>query len=367
MGKKVHLVAGARPNFMKIAPIYREMKRDGRLEPAWVFSGQHFDPEMTKNLWDDLELTAPDIDLSEDYTAKDTDRFVTFLRFQKRYYDELRRKKPKMVVVVGDTSTTLGGAYTARANHIPVAHVEAGLRSNYLDMPEELNRRIVDHISDLLLAPTDDAAHNLTTEDVPGEIRIVGNVMIDSLCSVLESDAYKETKAANATILVTLHRPENVDNFKRLKEIVDVLDKLQHRIGKVYFPCHPRTMDRLKSRGLMIRTFPWIRDPLPYVKFIKAMAQSTMVITDSGGVQEESTFLGKPCITLRVSGTERPETIHEGTNSLIRDPSRLYEQCVETLTKITNGRWKDYECSIPLWDGKSAKRIVDVLAGFLCN
>jgi UDP-N-acetylglucosamine 2-epimerase (non-hydrolysing) len=212
-----------------------------------------------------------------------------------------------------------------------------------------------------LFAPTDDAAYNLMRENVPGKIKVVGNVMIDSLCGILGSVEYSMIPVETNSILVTLHRPENVDDQDRLREIITQLDRICRKLGKVVFPCHPRTSNNLAAQGMVMTTFPWIRPPMGYTEFIKTMENAKLVITDSGGVQEESTFLGVPCITLRKSGTERPETVDYGTNMVLVDPLELWDTCASTLKSSRDNPASNYACSIPMWDGKTADRIVEYL------
>jgi len=359
MKKKILLVAGARPNFMKIAPLYRElMKRAEFFETVLVHTGQHYDVNMSDVFFRDLEIPTPDVFLGVGSGSHAEQAAGVMVSFEKT----CREQAPAMVVVVGDVNSTMACTITAVKLGIPVAHVEAGLRSRDRTMPEEINRLVTDSISDLLFTPSKDADENLLNEGChPDKIYCVGNIMIDSLEFILPK---VQTADACSRIgvqpkeygLITLHRPANVDAEESLCKIVDILVKASEEL-KIVFPVHPRTFGRLEKFELL----PHLRnnsniillEPLGYTEFMNLLVNARMVLTDSGGVQEETTYLGIPCLTLRPN-TERPVTITEGTNDLV-----TFKTVNEAIVKICRGQWK--KGNVPdLWDGMTAGRIVDV-------
>ena len=360
MSVKLILVAGARPNFVKIAPVWFEINNSYlKWKTIILHTGQHYDYEMSRAFFEDLDLPKPDYFLGVGSGTHAEQTAKTMIEFEK----VLRQEKPALVVVFGDVNSTLACSVTAKKLMIPVAHVEAGLRSFDISMPEEINRKLTDSISDILLTPSKDANDNLVREGVGlDKIHFVGNIMIDSLMKILEKvDTFDEEKilkrfglqAGNYT-LVTLHRPSNVDNKDKLWRILELLNNLSKRIP-VIFPVHPRTRKKLDEFGSDLSFDGELRitEAFRYKEFIILEKKAKCVITDSGGIQEETTYLDIPCLTLRPN-TERPVTITEGTNELV-----ALEEIEEKMRLILSRNWK--QGKIPaLWDGKTAKRIVDV-------
>jgi UDP-N-acetylglucosamine 2-epimerase (non-hydrolysing) len=360
----IHLIVGARPNFMKMAPLYRELSLySDRYEPQIIHTGQHYDEQMSKFFFNDLAMPEPSayLNVGSGTQGKQTARII------ERYEDLiLAGDKPDLVIVAGDVNSTIACALVAKKLYIPVAHLEAGLRSYDDRMPEEINRVLTDRISDILLTPSLDANNNLEKEGIdPEKIYFVGNIMIDSLI------AHKD-KAENSNIfhqlnispnekyaLVTLHRPSNVDDYKGLKMLLTSLEIIGRKI-KIIFPMHPRTRKNIYDLGLsyFLNTNSDIifTDPLGYLDFLKLEMNAKFILTDSGGIQEESTYFGVPCLTLR-ENTERPITITEGTNHLV---DLNVESIVNSAREIIEGNVKKRK--IPeYWDGKTAGRIVKVL------
>jgi len=367
---------------MKIAPILREMRRYPAIfRPILVHSGQHYHYEMSRVFFKNLELPEPDIclEIGSGTHAEQTGKVM--IEFEK----VLIREKPDLVVVVGDVNSTLAAALSAVKLHIPVAHVEAGLRSWDRGMPEEINRVLTDAIADYLFTPSLDAYENLRKEGIPEErIFFVGNVMVDSLLLSKEkagkSDILarlglitKDVSRAADYALLTLHRPSNVDNKKALKRILNALSEIQEKI-KIVFPIHPRTRKKLREFGLQsflsnsgqwnptIQSINWetnsviITPPLAYLDFLKLEMKARFIMTDSGGIQEEATVLGVPCLTLRET-TERPVTVTQGTNVVVgNDRNRIVKEAL----KILGGKRKRGKCP-QFWDGRSAERIVEIL------
>ena len=352
---RVMCVAGARPNFMKIKPVMDGLENLGA-ETLLVHTGQHYDANMSEVFFDELGIRAPDRHLgigSGTYASQ-----VGGVR--KALEPVIAAEKPDIVVVVGDVNSTVGAALAADRSPALLAHVESGLRSDDWTMPEEINRVITDRVSEILFAPSRDAVENLIREGRPADaIHFVGNVMVDSLLANL--DRARERSILNdlsleprGYALVTLHRPSNVDDDGVLVEIVETLETLASRLP-VIFPVHPRVAARVprkRSRGLRVI------DALGYLDFIALEAGALVVLTDSGGIQEETTILGVPCLTLR-DNTERPITIEAGTNRLIgRGPGGILQGVEDVLTN-------ERETPEPpeLWDGRAGERIADVLMG----
>jgi UDP-N-acetylglucosamine 2-epimerase (non-hydrolysing) len=353
-------VVGARPNFMKVAPIHREIERRGRDASRILHTGQHYDERMSDVFFRQLGLPEPHfyLGVGSGSHARQTSRIMSELE------PVLEAERPDVLVVVGDVNSTLAAALVAVKLCIPVAHVEAGLRSFDRSMPEEINRIVTDSIADLLLVSEQSGIDNLRREGAKEEkVFFTGNVMIDSLVSFLESA--RELSAtvdynleAGSYVLVTLHRPANVDDFHRLGTIVDTLERIAGTLP-VLFPAHPRTVGRLKSAGLYDRlsAAPGVRlsPPLGYLEFLHFMDNARVLLTDSGGIQEETTYLGVPCLTLR-ENTERPATVEIGTNRLVpMSPDRIVELVLDSDELKRNAAVP------PLWDGHAASRIVDVL------
>jgi UDP-N-acetylglucosamine 2-epimerase (non-hydrolysing) len=360
---KVVLVAGARPNFMKIAPLWSEMNRlSSDFEPIILHTGQHYDYEMSKVFFEDLDLPEPNyfLGVGSGTHAEQTGKIM--IAFER----VIQNERPDLVVVFGDINSTLACSVTAKKLSIPVAHVEAGLRSFDMTMPEEINRKVTDAISDMLFTPSKDGDENLIQEGVErNKIHFVGNIMIDSLISILKRiDQSYEDKVfrkfglqRNHFVLVTLHRPFNVDEENNLRKITNFLNTLSQKIT-VIFPIHPRTKKNINGFGthLVLNRGLRVTEPLRYREFITLEKYPKFVLTDSGGIQEETTYLNIPCLTLRPN-TERPITVTEGTNELV-----AIENLEEKIELIFSGDWK--QGKIPeLWDGKTAQRIVDILKG----
>ncbi|TWU05969.1 non-hydrolyzing UDP-N-acetylglucosamine 2-epimerase [Stieleria varia] len=354
---KFLFVVGARPNFMKVAPIMRAVDAcDPAIKQVLVHTGQHYDPMMSDVFFDELRLPKPDehLGISGGTQAQQTARIM--LAFE----PVLMNHQPDWLIVVGDVTSTLACALTAAKLEIPIAHVEAGLRSGDRSMPEEINRIVVDSIADLLLTPSSDADTNLINESVPrNKIKCVGNVMIDSLVESLpilsEQTIVRDLGlTAEEYVLATLHRPGNVDDPSMLGELIDALGQIAADIP-VVFPVHPRTRRRLNELGIVPDPKIQMLEPRGYFEFMALVQSAATVITDSGGIQEETTYLGVPCLTVRPN-TERPITITEGTNRLVK-PGR------ESLLDA----WQDLQATPPqkqcpaLWDGQASQRIAQAL------
>lgn len=358
---KILHVVGARPNFMKIAPIMKEMDKYMEFQQTLLHTGQHYDREMSDIFFRDLGLRKPDIYLGVGSGSHAEQTAKIMIRFEK----ELIARKPDLVMVVGDVNSTLACSVVAAKLLIPVAHVEAGLRSFDRTMPEEINRIVTDALSTYLFTTCEDANRNLLREGIaPEKIHFVGNVMIDTLLLLKEkadrSDILQKLSLKErAYAVLTLHRPSNVDNRTNLQNIIFALEEIGKRIP-IVFPVHPRTQKNLLRLGLMgrLRSSPslLLTESLGYLDFLKLMSHAAFVLTDSGGLQEETTVLGIPCLTLR-ENTERPVTIREGTNILVGSDR---DAIIEESFKIIDGKAK--QGKIPkLWDGKAAQRIVEVL------
>jgi UDP-N-acetylglucosamine 2-epimerase (non-hydrolysing) len=350
-------VVGARPNFMKAASVLRALGSAG-FRQSVVHTGQHYDANMSDVFFRELEIPEPDVNLAvgSGSHAQQTARIMT------GFESVVLERKPDLVVVYGDVNSTVAAALVCAKLQIPVAHVEAGLRSNDRSMPEEINRLLTDQLSDLLFTPSADADRNLQREGIPVErIHLVGNVMIDTLVYLLPRALEKKRQDFPARYaLVTLHRPSNVDDPEVLRRILSAIlsvsnNKDADKNLAVIFPVHPRTRLRISEFGMATDGLH-ICDPLSYLDFLALQAGATVVLTDSGGIQEETTFLGVPCLTLRAN-TERPVTVEIGTNVLIgNDTERLRTE----LEKILNGKEKKGAIP-PLWDGHAGERIARIL------
>jgi len=362
--KQILLVVGTRPNLVKAAALLAAMDGDPRFKIQFVHTGQHFDDNMSDSFFRDLRMRPPDIHLGVSAASAVEQIAQILLRLE----PEIRRSRPDWMVVVGDVTSTLAAALAANKLGIPLAHVEAGLRSFDREMPEEMNRRITDSLSDVLFTTCRDAEENLLREGIEAErIHFVGNVMVDTLLRNLEqAKALQSWKAFNLPAggyaLLTLHRPSNVDQPAPLEKWVRLLAALQSELP-VVFPVHPRTRARLGEFGLLERleAMPGLRltPPLGYLEFLSLMAEARVVLTDSGGIQEETTVLGVPCLTLRAN-TERPVTISEGSNRLVGVELEAILAAVSGVLKADAG--EGYR--VPeLWDGRAANRIAEVLAG----
>jgi UDP-N-acetylglucosamine 2-epimerase (non-hydrolysing) len=357
---KILNVVGARPNFMKMAPIVAALGRRGEAEQVLVHTGQHYDEAMSASFFRDLEMPEPDVNLSVGSGTHAEQTARVMLAFE----PVLLAHRPDWVVVVGDVNSTLACALVASKLGVKVAHVEAGLRSGDWAMPEEVNRVLTDRLSDLLLTPSADADENLRREGLP-EDRIVrvGNVMIDTLFRQLErSRASRVLEELELTprefAVVTLHRPSNVDDPGALRRIASALGEVAARLP-VVFPAHPRTQARLREFGVELPGGVRVIPPLGYLDFLGLWSSARLVLTDSGGLQEETTALGVPCLTLR-ENTERPVTVTEGTNRVVgSDPARI----VGTAAEILAGSGASAGRVPELWDGRAAERIADGLIG----
>lgn len=363
MKARIHLVAGARPNFMKIGPVYHELIKTDWAQPVIVHTGQHFSAEMSDVFFRDLQLPSPHYHLNAKGDTHAQQTAAVLAAYETLCYAE----RPDWTIVVGDVNSTLAACLAAKKLNIPVAHLEAGLRSGDRSMPEEINRLAVDAISDLLWTPSEDADANLAREGVPSSrVDRVGNVMIDAYCSLSKAIAKTGLPerlglSSGHYAVITLHRPVNVDDYVSLALAVEQLIKLAKVIA-VVFPVHPRTRKKLLQYDLwcsLERAGLILLDPLSYIEFMSLVHSCAVVVTDSGGVQEETSYLGIPCLTARDS-TERPITVSMGTNRLI-SLSRISEEALAAL-----GRER-HTCTIPLWDGKAASRIVKCLRSHIDN
>lgn len=363
MTVKILGVVGARPNFMKIDPVFRALEREpGRFSTFLVHTGQHYDDQMSKIFFVNLGLRSPDVNLDVGSGTHAQQTGMIMIRLER----VLLEQKPDLVLVVGDVNSTLAATITAAKLHIPVAHIEAGLRSFDRRMPEEINRIVVDALSTYLFTPSRDANENLRREGIPDKrIYFVGNVMVDTLlrCRSLaeQSSIFAQLKLdkRDRYALLTLHRPGNVDKPEILAEILEAILKIQEELP-IIFPIHPRTKKRIQEFGFHstlekaqnLRVIP----PLGYIDFLALESHATFVLTDSGGIQEETTVLGVPCLTLR-ENTERPVTVTQGTNQLVgHDKDKIVAAAFAILDgAVSHGRIPE------LWDGHAAERIAKVL------
>lgn len=358
---KILNIVGARPNFIKIAPLMEEMRDYKEIKPILVHTGQHYDYEMSKIFFRDLSILEPDYNL-----GVGSDSAVgQIAKIMEKLEKVFKKEKPDLVIVVGDVNSTLAGGLSANKSRIRVAHVESGLRSFDLDMPEEVNRILTDHVSDYLFATEPSAVKNLKKERIEKEkIFLVGNVMIDTLLK------YKK-KALGLPLVkklglkpksygvLTLHRPENIDERAVFEEILGAFEGIQKKI-KIIWPVHPRAQKQLEKFHFL----NWIKKmsnfkmipPLGYLEMLSLVSQSKFVLTDSGGLQEETTALKIPCLTLR-KNTERPITVQIGTNEVVGFKKA---KIVKQSFKILGGKAKKGKTP-PLWDGKTSKRIINIL------
>jgi len=361
--KNIHLIAAARPNFMKVAPLYHALNADGDFSTSLVHTGQHYDANMSEAFFDDLGLNAPDfhLEVGSGTHAQQTGNVMM------RYEETAIEHPPQATIVVGDVNSTAAVAMVCAKLHIPVVHLEAGLRSGDRTMPEEINRLVTDAISDLLWTPSPDGDENLRREGVPGSrIKRVGNIMLDSFELMRERIESDDTARSLSLVgqkyaVVTLHRPANVDSRESLNVLTDQLIKVAEQLPLV-FPLHPRTRKSLLDHELfdLLDSQPNIQliEPLGYIQFMNVVSGACMAITDSGGLQEETTYLGIPCLTLRPN-TERPITLTQGTNRLVK-PAEL----IDSVERALSGDWPVGQCP-DLWDGKTADRCVADLRRYL--
>ena len=351
-------VTGARPNFPKAAPVIAALKALS-IPQLLVHTGQHYDDRMSEIFFRELDLPHPDVNLGVGSGSHAVQTAATMVGLETLFLEH----NPSLVVVYGDVNSTVAAALVAAKLMIPVAHVEAGLRSFDMRMPEEVNRRLTDQLSDLLLVTSPDAIAHLANEGIdPDRIHFVGNPMIDTLLALLASFDIEKAMAAHGLVgryaVATLHRPANVDSTSSAAELVRVLHEAADRLD-VVFPLHPRGREMLESVGLLEHPRVHVVEPLGYTEFISLVRGSSAVITDSGGVQEETTVLGVPCLTLRPN-TERPITITHGTNRLVTTATVI--DALDTVLAIEPGAAHRIP---PLWDGHAGPRIADVIAEFL--
>lgn len=373
--KIIHVV-GARPNFMKVTPILEAIDRHNQaglcpiIQSLLVHTGQHYDQAMSQSFFDDLGMPRPDINLEVGSGSHAVQTGQVMIAFE----EVLFREQPDLVLVVGDVNSTMACAIAAKKLNIAVAHVEAGLRSGDMTMPEEINRKMTDAIADYLFTTDLIANANLTQEGIPEDrIFFVGNVMIDSLLKhreraskspILKTLGLQNGQGIRPYAVLTLHRPTNVDKSEIFHGICEALRTLSERLP-VIFPCHPRTRERIRSFGFdhFFKTSIEKGDrlvltsPLGYLEFLQLMANARMILSDSGGIQEEATILGIPCLTLR-DNTERPVTIKQGTNRLVGSRRETILKEFESAVFETNGRHRRPE----KWDGQAAERIVGILS-----
>jgi UDP-N-acetylglucosamine 2-epimerase (non-hydrolysing) len=345
-------VVGARPNFVKAAPVLHAIRQRG-IRQTLVHTGQHYDRNMSDVFFTQLEIPEPDFNLNVGSGSHAAQTAEIMRRFEPLVLEQ----RPDIVLVYGDVNSTVAAALVCSKLLIRVGHVEAGLRSFDRTMPEEINRIVTDRLSDMLFTPSEDGDANLHHEGVPLEkIHRVGNVMIDSLVQLLPVARKAPTNGLPERLaLVTLHRPSNVDNGENLKNILDSLLEVSERMA-IVFPVHPRTRQRISEFGLDVSRLHLL-DPMPYIEFLGLQTRAAVVITDSGGIQEETTYLGVPCLTVR-ENTERPITVTLGTNILVGDDrAKLSTE----FKKILDGKGKKGTVP-PLWDGRTGDRIADILS-----
>jgi UDP-N-acetylglucosamine 2-epimerase (non-hydrolysing) len=361
MPKKIALVVGARPNFMKAAPLMRRLQQfPDRYQPILIHTGQHYDHKMSQLFFDELKMPRPDVYLGVGSGTHAEQTAKIMIDLEKMFADD----RPDLVIVFGDVNSTMAAAIVASKATVKLAHVEAGLRSFDPEMPEEINRIVTDRLSDYLFVSEPSGLKNLEDEGVNSEkIYFTGNIMIDTLVHNLK--ACEGSKILDALGLkpgkftvMTLHRPSNVDDPRTLRELLVAIAE----IGKeapVIFPCHPRTAKEMNRNGSLADLDPKalrVLEPLGYLDFLRLQSQARLVLTDSGGIQEETTYLQIPCLTLRYN-TERPVTVTEGTNQLVgSDPVKLRAAAKDILSgKLKQGRIPEN------WDGHTAERIVEIL------
>src|ERR1035437_1155902 len=353
---QVSAIVGARPNFVKMAPILHEAARRPAFQCRLIHTGQHYSPEMSATFFDDLGIPAPDVNLEVGSGSHTAQTAGVMLRLEA----ELNQRRPDLVLVVGDVNSTMAAALVASKLGIPLAHVEAGLRSFDRNMPEETNRVVTDVLSDFLFASEPSGVTNLLAEGKPREkVFLVGNVMIDTLMKFRDKAAHTGVLERlglerRGYAVATMHRPSNVDDVEHLAAMVGMLTELARHLP-VVFPVHPRTKERMEGAGIAERGLI-LTEPPGYLEFLRLISEARLVLTDSGGIQEETTILQVPCLTMR-ENTERPITIEQGTNRLVgTDPKKILQAALETLDRPPR-----LLAPPELWDGKASARILDVL------
>jgi len=359
---KIDIIAGARPNFMKIGPIIHAIHEhnestSSQIEYRLIHTGQHYDKKMSEDFFDQLNIPKPHINLG---VGSGTAAYQT-ANIMLKYEEAIKEWKPELCLVVGDVTSTMACAIVAKKELVKVAHVEGGIRSDDESMPEEINRMVTDSITDYFFTTSSVANSNLEKlGHAKNKVFFVGNTMIDSLLGnlsrLIKPQLFDENSLKEKNyIVMTLHRPSNVDGYESLRKLLSIINE---NVGskKVVFPMHPRTQKMFKQLNIAFEQLI-ITGPMTYLEFIYLIQNSSGVITDSGGITEETTVLGIPCMTLRNS-TERPETVTIGTNEIVgTDPNKIQP----VLEKLVSGQWK--KGGIPeLWDGQTSGRIVDIIA-----
>lgn len=356
---KILHVVGARPNFMKAAPVYWQLSRYPNVHQILVHTGQHYDFNMSDIFFQQLRIPAPTVNLRVGSGSHAQQTADVMSRFEAVVIEQ----NPDYVLVYGDVNSTVAAALVCSKLGIKVAHVEAGLRSFDRTMPEEVNRLLTDQLSDLLFTPSEDGNRNLKHEGVSAEkVHLVGNVMIDTLIEMLpECEKHLVPDLPPRFAVVTLHRPANVDNFEWLKDMLTALQSISTEVA-ILFPVHPRTRQHMSEVAQVTGHKNGLRllDPLPYISFLALQRKAEVVITDSGGIQEETTYLGTPCLTVR-NNTERPVTVNIGTNILVGTD---IEKLKREFERVVAGEKKKGVIP-PLWDGKASSRIAEILVSAL--
>jgi UDP-N-acetylglucosamine 2-epimerase (non-hydrolysing) len=370
-------IVGARPNMMKVAPLVAEMRRHAELRPVLVHTGQHYDYSMSQVFFDQLNIPEADYNLE----VGSGSHHAQTAEIIRRFGELVAQDRPDMVLVVGDVNSTIACALVAAKESIPVVHVEAGLRSFDRAMPEEINRVLTDSISDLLFTTEESGNQNLASEGVSADrVFFVGNLMIDSLVGALDAARRSPLRSQlglrqQGYAVLTLHRPSNVDDPEQLTRTLEALAEVARSLP-IVFPVHPRTQQKIAASGfrginVWVNSSPlpeqgiWTMPPASYLDFLGLVDGAAMVITDSGGIQEETTYLGVPCLTYR-NNTERPVTVSLGTNRLIgAEPAAIVQHASEVLRNLKSRGENDPHTPPPLWDGHAAPRIVRVLEDYL--